>query len=148
MNKTETYSRLRETPKSNIDNQAARRLAKMFMPTIPRRSHLTQQEVMLRKRMKKHKKLASQRRQAEQFRSAIDHYEIALNAVYELGTDHPDHGEALKIRECIADVHSLLGQYEDALMMYSSVKDGYFAVRSKSIHLLHFDFSISNVHLY
>mmetsp|Transcript_957 Transcript_957/g.1484 ORF Transcript_957/g.1484 Transcript_957/m.1484 type:complete len:214 (+) Transcript_957:736-1377(+) len=143
MNKSESYSRLRETPKSNISNQAARRIAKMFMPTIPR-SHVTQQ-VMLRKRMKKHKKLASQLRQAEKFRSAIGHYEIALDAVYELGPDHPDHGEALKIRECIADIHSLLGRYEDALMMYSSVKDGYFKVRSKSVHLLYSDFFISHI---
>ena len=109
---------------NNSINRTIRQVAKKLMPTVV--TNLSKQ-VSIRQQMKEHNKLAIKLREAGNFRSAIEHYEKAIRAVHELHSD-PNHGKVLNIRERIADVYSLDGRYEDAMMMYSSVKDCHFKV--------------------
>jgi len=69
----------------------------------------------------------------DNFKCALEQYEIVLDAAYNLYNDSK-HAEILKIRERIADVHAKEGNYEEALLMYSSLKDGYFkCVNNKKV---------------
>lgn len=95
-----------------------------LLPSINIRKWPSQKLLMTK--IKQHSKLAKLRIQENQTQNAIAQYEKALHAAYDFYNDLK-HDEILKIRENIADLHTLEGNHEDALLLYSSVKDSYFA---------------------
>ena len=109
-----------QTARQSI-NRAVRQAAKKLKPQ-------PSQKTSCKKTIKEHSRLANNFLKNDNFKCAIEQYQIVLDAAYNLYID-PQHVEILKIREHIADVHTMEGSYEEALLMYSSLKDGYFKVR-------------------
>uniref|UniRef100_A0A7S2LFV6 Uncharacterized protein n=1 Tax=Leptocylindrus danicus TaxID=163516 RepID=A0A7S2LFV6_9STRA len=99
--------------------------AKERMPVNIRKSPSQQ----LLHKIKEQSKLAKRSLKENNIRIAIAHYEEALLAAYDLYKANPKHDRILKIREKIADLYTLNGSHEDALLLYSCVKDGYFTTK-------------------
>eukprot|EP00814_Leptocylindrus_danicus_P004968 CAMPEP_0116034570 /NCGR_PEP_ID=MMETSP0321-20121206/19703_1 /TAXON_ID=163516 /ORGANISM="Leptocylindrus danicus var. danicus, Strain B650" /LENGTH=272 /DNA_ID=CAMNT_0003510941 /DNA_START=122 /DNA_END=940 /DNA_ORIENTATION=+ len=107
-------------------NHVVKRAARRLMPSIgkPRT-----EEQILKKTIKDCSRMASSHTKDKNFKGAIEQYEKALEAAYELYGDEPDddfskkHNAIQKIRESIADVYSLEGSHEEALELYTSIKE-------------------------
>lgn len=107
-------------------NQVVKRAARRLVPSLGKPKT---EEQMLKKAIKYFSKMASSHTKDKNFKGALDQYEKALEAAYDLYGDDPDDGFAenhdviQKIREQIADVYTSEGSHEEALELYTSLKE-------------------------